>query len=309
MDTQDKNWRPVAEKLQSLFGPGYQSKDADRIRPKLLPLLIKELPQFDKAQIGRALDLGLRNLKTGIDWSRFSAAARPHITASPATVRPFHSYTLHGRLLNGLSQAVGYGDDAAAATNYPLVRIRHLASGKVTYCRTFDHSTMGVGTGAAVHSTNFFVPCGIPTGASEICVVANGIASPGEPVNVHACTIRWPIYDERIYTMLIGSLADGPLWVWGPHGPVPVDPMNTKAAAQVKTARKSIVKGLDALHELGQKLHVARGKAAGAQPLAADDDIGEAGGGKNQTRALGDKAGRKGANAAGQTKAARKRTR
>ena len=59
------------------------------------------------------------------------SAARPQITAAPVTVRPFHSYTLHGRVLNGLSQAVGYGDDAAAATNYPLVRLRHLATGTV----------------------------------------------------------------------------------------------------------------------------------------------------------------------------------
>ena len=88
------------------------------------------------------------------------SAARPQITAAPATLRPFHGYTLHGRVLNGLSQAVGYGDDAAAATNYPLVRLRHLATGHVSYCRTYDHSTMGVGTGATVHSTNFLVPCG-----------------------------------------------------------------------------------------------------------------------------------------------------
>jgi hypothetical protein len=207
----------------------------------------------------------------------------------------------------GLRPHLSY--DAAAATNYPLVRIRHLASGKVSYCRTFDHSTMGVGTGATVHSTNFFVPCGIPTGASEICVVANGIASPGEPVNVQACTIRWPIYDERIYAMLIGSLSDDPLWAWGPHGPVPVDPMDAKAAAQVKAARKSIVKGLDALHDLGQKLHVARGRVAGAQPLAADDDVGEVGECEKQMQGRGNKIDRKTFNAAGQSKVARKRAR
>ena len=87
---------------------------------------------------------------------------RPQITAYPSSVRPFHSYSISGRTFNGLSQAVGYGDDAAAATNYPLVRIRHNASGRVHYCRTWDHSTMGVATGSSIQSTTFFVPLRSP---------------------------------------------------------------------------------------------------------------------------------------------------
>ena len=199
------------------------------------------------------------------------AAARPQITSSPHAVRPFHTYTLHGRLLNGLSQAVGYGDDAAAATNYPIVRIRHRASGTVTYCRTFDHSTMGVGTGAVVHSTNLLVPCGIPRGPSEITLVANGIASTAQPVNVLACQFRWPIWDERLYDMLVGSLADGPLWVWGPHGPIPVDPWGPKEATRARAATQQILKGLNTLHQLGAKVQQARETTAAAEPLAPDD--------------------------------------
>ena len=199
-------------------------------------------------------------------------AARPQITASPRAVRPFRSYTLHGRLLNGLSQAVGYGDDAAAATNYPLVRIRHRDSGTVTYCRTFDHSTMGVGTGATVHSTNFFVPCGTPPGASEISVVANGIASAEQPIDVQSWTWNWPIWDENMYNMLIGSLADGPLWVWGPHGPIPVDPWGPKEAAQAAVATRQIVEGLKTLHDLGAELQQARETTVAGEPLAPDDD-------------------------------------
>jgi len=49
----------------------------------------------------------------------------PHVTSCPHRIEAGHSYTLYGRQLNGLSQAVSYGDDATAATNYPLVRIRH----------------------------------------------------------------------------------------------------------------------------------------------------------------------------------------
>jgi len=227
------------------------------------------------------------------------AAARPQITSAPATVRPFHSYTLHGRLLNGLSQAVGYGDDASAATNYPLVRIRHLASGAVTYCRTFDHSSMGVGTGAAVHSTNFFVPCGVPEGESEISVVANGISSPPQSINVVGCHFRWPIWDERIYAMLIGSLSDGPLWVWGPHGPVPVDPWGPKVAKQAQAATQQILKGLNTLHQLGAKVDQAREKTVAATPLAPDDPHGPA--------ELGSGKGRGGASSTGTAKSTAKK--
>ena len=81
-----------------------------------------------------------------------------------------------------LSEAAAYGDEFNSATNYPLVRIRNLATGHVTYARTHDHSTMAVATGGALVTTHFDVPAGTETGASELVVVANGIAS--APVSV-----------------------------------------------------------------------------------------------------------------------------
>jgi Kelch motif protein len=99
----------------------------------------------------------------------------PGITTAPANVQPGHTYTLKGRQLNGVSQANSYGDDASMATNYPLVRIRNQATNHVFYCRTHSHSTMGVATGNVIHSTQFDVPAGIELGASELCVIANGI--------------------------------------------------------------------------------------------------------------------------------------
>lgn len=87
------------------------------------------------------------------------------------------TYKLVGRQLNGLSQAVSYGDDAQMATNYPLVRVHHAPGNRVTYFRTQNHSTMGVATGATVHTTEFVVPGGTPLGACELHVVANGIES------------------------------------------------------------------------------------------------------------------------------------
>jgi hypothetical protein len=197
---------------------------------------------------------------------------RPHITSYPSSVRQGHTYNIEGSLFNGMSQAVGYGDDASAATNYPLVRIRHLATGKVTYCRTFDHSTMAVATGATTQSTNFVVPFTLPTGPSEICVVANGISSFCCHIHVKRFQLRWPIYDEAIVSRLIGSLADGNLWVLGPHGPIPIDPWGPKLGKRALAARKQIITGIKALQQLGKLADSARRKAASAAPLAPDED-------------------------------------
>ena len=198
-------------------------------------------------------------------------AWRPKITAHPATIRPLTTYTIHGRQLNGLSQAVGFGDDAMAATNYPLVRIRHLASGQVHYARTFDHDTMGVATGTAVHSTNFTVPFGTPGGASALCVVANGIPSKEVAVTVRPWVLTFPI-DEQLWQFLIGSLADGPLWVLGPNGPIPVDPWGPLVAQKAATARDGIVSAVKELRALGDEVATSRAKVAGNVPPAVDVD-------------------------------------
>lgn len=100
---------------------------------------------------------------------------RPSITSVPSALQPGGSYTLHGRQLNGLSQAVIYGDEGAMGTNYPIVRITNTLTGDVLYCRTHDHSTMGVNTGTVVQTTRFQVPASAPIGSYELCLVANGI--------------------------------------------------------------------------------------------------------------------------------------
>ncbi|HEY7187194.1 MAG TPA: hypothetical protein VH436_11640 [Vicinamibacterales bacterium] len=198
------------------------------------------------------------------------ATWRPYITAAPSSVLGGLSYTVSGRLFNGMSQAVGYGDDASAATNYPLVRIRNLASGNVRYCRTHGHSTMGVATGTAISSTNFTVPRNIEGGPSELCVIANGISSACVPIGAY----RFPFFDPRDWAewvLLIGSLADGPLWVLGPHGPIPVDPWGPKVAQAAKAARKQIVDGLRTLTKLGEQVASLRAAAAARVELAPDE--------------------------------------
>ncbi len=88
---------------------------------------------------------------------------------------------VRGKGFNGLTFGSYYGDDAQAATNYPIVRITNLSSGHVCYARTHDHATMGISNGGKTR-TKFDVPASCETGASQIEVIANGIAS--EPVAV-----------------------------------------------------------------------------------------------------------------------------
>jgi hypothetical protein len=111
------------------------------------------------------------------------AAWRPTITAAPATVVRAASAQVSGTQFNGLSEAGKYGDEFDAATNYPLVRIRNVATGHVVYCRTHGYP-VGVATGAALVTTTFDVPAGAETGASKLTVVANGIASAEADVTV-----------------------------------------------------------------------------------------------------------------------------
>ncbi|MDT5357016.1 MAG: hypothetical protein QOJ56_5548 [Mycobacterium sp.] len=118
------------------------------------------------------------------------ASWKPVITACATDLHPGISYVLSGHQLNGLSQAVSYGDDAQQATNYPLVRLRNNATGAITYCRTFHHSTMAVATGNATVSTTFTVPSGLAPGQYQLFVVANGIVSDAFAVTVDTGTGR-----------------------------------------------------------------------------------------------------------------------
>ena len=113
----------------------------------------------------------------------YQSAWQPKITSVASTlIAGSANNAISGTQFNGLSQGAMYGDDAQMATNYPLVRITNNSSGAITYCKTHNHSTMGVATGSTAVSTEFDVPSGIPTGASQLVVVANGI--PSNPVEV-----------------------------------------------------------------------------------------------------------------------------
>jgi hypothetical protein len=88
------------------------------------------------------------------------------------------SYTIPGQRFNGMSQAAAFGDEFESSTNYPLVRITMQGTHHVFYCRTHDHSTMGVQTGNNLTATHVDIPATMETGAATFEVVANGIPSP-----------------------------------------------------------------------------------------------------------------------------------
>jgi hypothetical protein len=97
-------------------------------------------------------------------------------TLSALSLARGNTYSVTALRMNGLSEAVAYGDDAQPATNYPIVRLTMADTSHVFYCRTFDHSTRAIGP-SAIGSTSFTVPAGAETGRAIIELVANGIPS------------------------------------------------------------------------------------------------------------------------------------
>ena len=115
----------------------------------------------------------------------YNASWAPTISSFPSAVTRGQTYQIAGTQFNGLNQGAAFGDEFDTHTNYPLVRITNTKTGHVFYCRTHDHSTMGVATGSKTVSTNFDVPSGMETGAGTLVVVANGIPSTGVAVTVN----------------------------------------------------------------------------------------------------------------------------
>jgi hypothetical protein len=101
---------------------------------------------------------------------------RPEIDGVASSVIRGLTYRISGHGFNGLSQGAAYGDDAQAATNFPLVRITNKATGHVFYARTHDHSSMAVASHERVY-TYFDVSPRTETGKAKLEVVVNGVAS------------------------------------------------------------------------------------------------------------------------------------
>ncbi len=117
----------------------------------------------------------------------------PRILFSPLLIKPGETYKIWGMQFNGLSQGNNYGDDEAAASNYPIIRITNRSTSHVFYARTHDHSTMGVATGDRIVSTNFEASPNTEPGLSDLVVIANGIPSRPVPVIVYG----WPLQSGK----------------------------------------------------------------------------------------------------------------
>ena len=116
--------------------------------------------------------------------TKASASSMPKIYKVANPLARGNSYLISGWQLNGLTQGAAYGDDYQSATNYPLVRITYIATGKVLYFRTSAMSSMSVAPHASSHA-QFFVPLGIATGSAKLVVVANGVASLPVTISIH----------------------------------------------------------------------------------------------------------------------------
>ena len=107
---------------------------------------------------------------------------RPVHIDVPECMVPGHSYRLSGVRINGLSQAVCYGDDAGMATNYPIVRLTNPLSSQIVYVRSHNFSTMSIAQaepheyGGDHHSCTIH-SVGIAAWPLGPIVIANGIAS------------------------------------------------------------------------------------------------------------------------------------
>ncbi|MEO7899307.1 MAG: hypothetical protein ABIZ35_04255, partial [Capsulimonas sp.] len=130
------------------------------------------------------------------------AAARPSV--SSVLKNQDGSYVVTGYLLTGISEGSEYGDDAQEATNYPIVRLT-ASNGNVYYGRTTNWSTTGVAKGGAIQSAKFTTPAGLPSGAYQLQVVTNGVASYSVPFD---STVIYNYVGTEGQTFSFGNPAD-----------------------------------------------------------------------------------------------------
>lgn len=112
------------------------------------------------------------------------AAWLPKVSSVKSTLKVGSTgNAIAGTKFNGFDLGGSYGDDAQAATNYPIVRITNNSTGDVCFARSYNFSTMGVWTSGKTNAV-FDIPNSCETGASTLQVIVNGIASAGTSVTL-----------------------------------------------------------------------------------------------------------------------------
>ncbi len=109
---------------------------------------------------------------------------QPTIILGTAVLSRGQSFRINGFKFNGASQDGAYGDDYQDATNYPLVRFTNVSSGHVVYAHTHGFSSMPVGYQGPSYAT-VDIPSTLETGATNLQVVVNGIASPNYTIGIN----------------------------------------------------------------------------------------------------------------------------
>lgn len=179
-----------------------------------------------------------------------SADWRPAITEHPPGINRLGTVTIKGKLMNGLSEAVTQVD-ATAATNYPLVKLRHRATGEVLYCQTFGH-LMSIAERSELRETRFVVPGTAQIGESELCLIVNGISSECVPLTVEPPVLEPP--QLLWWSWAIGNFADGALIVFTPYGPMPVGPWDPATKKQVDAIYSRLADTLRELEALADEV-------------------------------------------------------
>lgn len=102
-------------------------------------------------------------------------------STSSQSLTPGSVYSIKGRQLSGLTQGLQWGDEWEAATNYPLVRIVNNTTHHISYATTSNFSSTSIAP-MTPSNFDFTLNPGVEDGASQLFVVANGLAS--DPVDV-----------------------------------------------------------------------------------------------------------------------------
>ena len=108
----------------------------------------------------------------------------PSLLLGGAVFQRGQTYTIHGFKFNGASQDGAYGDDFQDATNYPLVRFTNISTGHVFYGHVHGVNAMPVGYSGPSYA-KVDVPANMETGATNIQVVVNGIASANYQIGIN----------------------------------------------------------------------------------------------------------------------------